>query len=335
MRTIEIKNCPCTLAEGFNRYSPFGRRLLFDGKRINHIIDYNSPENDDDSLGKFDLNRKHISIPGVHEKVSLVLDKVILRLTTEREVGQYILKPIPKDLKNREDAPANEHLTMQIAKQIYNIDTAVNALVFFKDGEPAYLTKRFDVTPEGKKLAVEDFASIAGKTKARDGSNFKYDYSYEELGMLIQKYVPAWKVEIEKYFSLVVFNYLFSNGDAHLKNFSLIETESGDYILSPAYDLINTRLHINDNDFAFKKGLFVDDYKSDVYKKQGHASYKDFIEFAKRIGIKEDRIKTLLEPFRTKNNSVESMAKRSFLTEKSGQTYIQLYFEKLKYLNGE
>ena len=34
--------------------------------------------------------------------------------------------------------PANEHLTMQIARQVYGIETAENALIFFNDGTPAY-----------------------------------------------------------------------------------------------------------------------------------------------------------------------------------------------------
>lgn len=79
----------------------------------------------------------------------------------------------------------------------------------------------------------------------------------------MQKYVAAWRVEIEKYFSLVVFNYLFSNGDAHLKNFSLLEASKGDYLLSPAYDLVNAKLHMNDTDFALDRGLFADDFKSE------------------------------------------------------------------------
>lgn len=87
--------------------------------------------------------------------------------------------------------------------------------------------------------------------------------------MLIQKYVPAWRVEVEKFFSLVVFNYLFSNGDAHLKNFSLLESTNGDYLLSPAYDLINTKLHVDDTDFALEKGLFADEFQSGQFKKPG------------------------------------------------------------------
>lgn len=99
------------------------------------------------------------------------------------------------------------------------------------------------------------------------GANFKYEYSYEEIGLLLQKFVTAWRVEIKKYFLLVLFNFLFSNGDAHLKIFSLLESSKGDYLLSPAYYLANTRLHVDDTDFALYKGPFVDDFKSDVFKK--------------------------------------------------------------------
>ncbi len=171
------------------------------------------------------------------------------------------------DLQNVDQVPANEHLTMQIAKQVYGINTAENAMIFFQDGTPAYITRRFDVKDHVAGLAgkrgTEDFATLAGKTKDNAGPDFKYDYSYEEIGLLIRRYVPAWRVEIEKLFSLVVFNYLFSNGDAHLKNFSLLESSKGDYLLSPAYDLLNTRLHIDDTDFALQKGLFLDNYKSE------------------------------------------------------------------------
>ena len=93
-------------------------------------------------------------------------------------------------------------------------------------------------------MGKEDFASLAGKSSDNAGPNFKYDYSYEEMGFLIRKFVPAWRIEIEKFFSHVLFNYLISNGDAHLKNFALFESGSGDYLHSPAYDLINTRIHV-------------------------------------------------------------------------------------------
>jgi serine/threonine-protein kinase HipA len=332
MNIAALKYCPGTLSEGFDTYSPSCLRKLFSGKKVNPILPYNPPQKSEEVAELFMENRKRISISGVQEKLSLLLDKNILRLTQAGEQGTYILKPIPGDLKKVDQVPANEHLTMQIARQVYGINTAENALIFFKDGTPAYITKRFDVKADGGKWGKEDFASLAGKTKDNAGADFKYEYSYEEAGWLIQKYVPAWRVEIERYFALVVFNFLFSNGDAHLKNFSLLESSRGDYLLSPAYDLINTCLHVDDTDFALAKGLFADGYKSEAHKKNGHAGKTDFIEFAKRTGIAESRIEKLLMPFLGKQPLVETLVSRSFLSEANKRGYLLMYQTRLNLL---
>lgn len=334
MNIHEIKYCPGNLSEGFSTYSTSCLRNLFNGKKVSHVLPYDQPQQNEEVAELFMENRKRISISGVQEKLSLVLEKNILRLTKEGEHGAYILKPIPRDLKKVDQVPANEHLTMQIAKQVYGLNTAENAMIFFKNGTPAYITKRFDVKDDGRKWGKEDFATLAGKTKDNAGSNFKYEYSYEEAGILIQKYVSAWRIEIEKYFSLVLFNYLFSNGDAHLKNFSLLESSKGDYLLSPAYDLINTKLHVDDSDFALDKGLFADNFKSERYKTRNHPSKSDFEEFAKRIGVSENRIEKLMTPFLEKQPLMETLISRSFLTEANKRGYLMNYQAKRNYLIG-
>jgi serine/threonine-protein kinase HipA len=58
------------------------------------------------------------------------------------------------------------------------------------------------------------------------GKSYKYDASYEEIGDLIRKHVAANPVELERFFQLVVFNYLIGNGDAHLKNLPSSATRS-------------------------------------------------------------------------------------------------------------
>lgn len=327
-----VNVCPGTLAEGFTTYSPTCLKNLFNSKKVNHVLPYEAPQKSEAVAEQFMDNRKRISISGVQEKLSMILEKNVLRLTKEGEQGTYILKPIPRDLKKVDQVPANEHLTMQIAKQVYGINSAENAIIFFKDGSPAYVTKRFDVKPDGTKLGKEDFATLAGKTKDNAGPDFKYEYSYEELGRLFRKYAPAWRIEIEKYFTLVLFNYAFSNGDAHLKNFSLIESRSGDYILSPAYDLVNTRIHVDDTDFALNRELFVDGFQSPTWKSKGHAAVIDFIEFGKRIGINEIRNKILLQPFLERQGLVESLVGRSFLNEAEKRGYLLHYNTRRNFL---
>ncbi|MDZ4203632.1 MAG: HipA domain-containing protein, partial [Bacteroidales bacterium] len=252
----EIKYCPGTLAEGFDTYSRSCLNRVFQSKKVHHVLPYDSPASNPETDELFEENRKHMSIPGVQVKFSVLLEKNKLRLINEGERGTYILKPIPSAGKRPDQMPANEHLTMQIARQAYGIETAENALIFFKNGAPAYITKRFDNNENGAKLAQDDFASLAGRTPQTRGEHYKYLGNYLELFQLMQTNVPAYKLEAPKLLKILMFNYLFSNGDAHFKNFSLLETSMGDYRLSPAYDLLNSRIHIEDKDFALEDGLF-------------------------------------------------------------------------------
>ena len=333
MEEVVINICPATLAEGYGTYSPVGLKRLFNGKKVSHILTYGSPKVSEGDAEKFIENRKRLSISGVQEKMSLLLDGKTLRLTKESEQGTYILKPIPRDVRKVDQVPANEHLTMQIASQVYGINTADNALIFFSSGEPAYITKRFDVKPDGSKLRKEDFASLAGLTGDNAGGDFKYELSYEEIGLLIKKFVPAWRVEIEKYFTIVIFNYLFSNGDAHLKNFGLLETEQGDFILSPAYDLLNTTIHVNDTDFALRKGLFADERKSVLWKRTGHPVKTDFEDFGAALGIQPKRIEGLLAPLLTRQEKVAALIANSYLSAPIKKAYLNYYHRKMNLIS--
>lgn len=325
MSLPKITYCPGTLKKGYDTYSPAALRSVFDGKKVSHILPWQAPKRDEETNELFLENRKRISISGVQEKLSLILDKNKLRLTRQGEKGTHILKPIPIDLKKVDQVPANEHLTMQIALQVYGINTAANALIFFRDGEPAYITKRFDVREDRTKWNKEDFASLAGKTIENAGADFKYDYDYVRIGELIRQFIPAWRVEIEKYFSQVVFNYLFSNGDAHLKNFAALETQNGDYLLSPAYDLIDTRIHVDDTSFALKGGLLKEELRSPGYRRTGNPEYADFITFGRAIGVSEKRIEKLLFPFCERQELVEELVSHSYLNDTTKRGYLLHY----------
>nr|WP_091692990.1 HipA domain-containing protein [Algoriphagus locisalis] len=226
------------------------------------------------------------------------------------------------------------YLTMQIAKQVFKLKVAENAMIFFEKGEPAYITKRFDIDSEtAKKMGKVDFATLADKTKETDGNEFKYNYSYEGIATLIKKHVAAYPVALEEFFKLVVFNFLFSNGDAHLKNFSLLETPQGDYHMSPAYDLVNTRIHVKDPELALKDGLFENDYYTKSNKANGFHAYDDFFEFGIRIGLLEARVRRILNELAKHRPEVELITQRSFLSDEAKEIYKETYLDRLKLLN--
>lgn len=323
----EINVCPGTLSPGFDTYSPICLRKVFYGKKVSHMLDFNY----DDDQKEIISATNRISISGVQEKLSAIIKKGKIVLTPEGESGRYIIKPAPdyKHLRFRNNIPANEHLTMQIASQVYNIKTADNALIFFSDDKTAYITRRFDYKPDGSKIPQDDFASIAGKTENNHGKDFKYTGSYEDLAKLLRDNVAAWQVEMTKFFTLVIFNYLFSNGDAHLKNFSLQATDKGDYVLTPAYDLMNTSIHIDDGDFALQDGLMPKSEHSDIYDKTGHPCKDDFITFGKRIGVLPKKIDSIIEMFATEQPKVYKLIDNSFLDDKTKRMYRKSYQERL------
>ncbi|MCU0431726.1 MAG: HipA domain-containing protein [Cytophagaceae bacterium] len=147
-----------------------------------------------------------------------------------------------------------------------------------------------------------------------------------------KKCVAAYKVESVKLFRLVLFNYVFSNGDAHLKNYSLMETNHGDYILSPAYDLLCSRLHVNDSDLALKDGLFDGDYETESFKRNGYFAYDDFFELGLKVGLNEYNVINEIRCFTTSEKAVESLVNRSFLNAEMKGRYLKFYQDKLKRL---
>lgn len=325
MSLPEIQYCPGTLAEGFHTYSRTCLNRVFQGKKVHHVLPYDSPASNSETDDLFEENRKRISISGVQEKFSVLLEKNKLRLINEGERGTYILKPIPSIGKKSDQMPSNEHLTMQIARQIYGIETAENALIFFKNGSPAYITKRFDVKDDGTKLAQDDFASLAERTPQTHGEHYKYLGNYLEIFQLMQKYLPAYKLEAPKVLKILIFNYLFSNGDAHFKNFSLLETPMGDYRLSPAYDLLNSRIHIEDKDFALDDGLLPRNLG------QGKIS-QQFAILSEQAGISSKIFNDIMNLMLSQSDNVEKLITASFLNDTTKKNYRQSYQGRLKQL---
>ena len=321
-----LNRCPSTLSIGFQTYSQTALKRVFQGKKVHPFLLYLSPNSSPEIDALFDENRNRMSISGVQEKFSLLLDKNKLRLINEGEQGLYILKPTPSFGKKSDQMPANEHVTMQIARQIYGIETAENALIFFQDGAPAFITKRFDVNKEGAKLAQEDFASLDHRTPQTHGEHYKYLGNYLELFQIMQKHITAYKIESLKLFKLIVFNYLFSNGDAHFKNFSLLETPMQDFRLSPAYDLLNSRIHIDDKDFALEDGLLPKSLA------QGKISVQ-FAKLAELAEISEKNYKNIMDLMLSKVDAVDKMIQLSFLNETTQRNYFQSYQARVKQLN--
>lgn len=300
-------------------------KRLFGFTRFSATLPFTMPEL------RAKCNRHYrISISGVQQKFSLRVNNAALELTDNG--GTFILKPATSALfDNTREMPANEHVCMQIARQVFHIETADCAFVKFQDGTPAYITKRFDVSVNGK-IPQEDFAQVAGLSPGEKGSGYKYDYSYEEIANLMERYVSTYSTDAEKFLKLILFNYVICNGDAHVKNFSIYAPNNdGIYKLTPAYDLLNTALHVQELGRTALE-LFKDDYETDFYKANAFYGKADFLELARRIGIREIRAERILTEICSKQKEAFELLERSYLGKRCQKKFKSLMKDRLKAL---
>ena len=272
---------------------------------------------------------RRASISGVQDKVQL--KRVRGGFAVVESGGDYILKPVPRNTyaELASDIPANEALTMDIAEKVFRVKTAEHELVEMKDGEYAYLTRRFD-RRGGERVQQEDFCQLAGRSPETHGENYKYDASYEELAGLVRRFCPASAVENPKVFFLVLFNYVFANGDAHLKNFSLYRSEQGDYVLTPAYDLLNTAVHFPNEPTATGLDFFADGHFTPSYETLGFYSSADFIELGAAFGVMKAEVREMISLFHAYRDEVAQMIETSRLSDEARSRYIFRFHDRLK-----
>jgi serine/threonine-protein kinase HipA len=104
------------------------------------------------------------------------------------------------------------------------------------------IVDRFDLAADGRYLGTEDFCVLNGLR-----AHGRYDGSYENIAKRITDYVTANRLAAarEQFVLMVAYACAIENGDAHLKNFSVLYAQpEGEISLAPAYDLVCTSLYM-------------------------------------------------------------------------------------------
>ncbi len=260
------------------------------------------------------------TVPGVQKKLSLhlVSDSKKPRLTLVNYPTGYILKP---QLTEFEALPESEHLIMAMADTA-GISTVPHALISGKNGL-AYITKRVDriITDEKiKMLAMEDFCQLDLRL-----TEDKYRGSYERCAKLIKQYSSRVGVDIAEFYIRIVFCFIVGNSDMHLKNFSLIETTegSGEYILSPAYDL----LPVNANMPADKEELALTMNGKKMSIRKG-----DFLKFADSCFISRSTAEKIIKSLVKLTPKWLTMCEESSLSDELKDKIKQIIIERTRVL---
>lgn len=141
-------------------------------------------------------------------------------------------------LEDYPELAANEYFCMLAAKkaglQVPNVQLS--------NGGKFLIVERFDVDAEGY-MGLEDLCALNGWNGRR-----KYDGSYEAIARQIKAMVDPANLQssLHQLFQSVALTAAVQNGDAHLKNFSLLYDHAGESAnvrLSPAYDIVTTTVY--------------------------------------------------------------------------------------------
>ena len=197
------------------------------------------------------------SLAGIQMKFSMKEKEGRYILTRNVEPGDWIIKTPSTKHKN---VPLNEYTAMSLAA-LAGVDIPEIKLIELNkldnlpqinlpDEKLAFAIKRFD--REGNtRIHMEDFAQVfvIYPHKKYDSAN------YEQIGKVIYDFSGDGLSDAQQFARRLLVNILLANGDAHLKNWSLLYQDQVTPRLSPAYDIVTTSVYIdNETQFALNLG---------------------------------------------------------------------------------
>lgn len=312
-----MSRCPITYQElppGHNgRYSREGlRRLSSNLSRLDDL-----PFDVTELLSEAAARAAKMSIQGVQPKLSARLNTAAGRFEIVDRGGRYILKP-PSPLYPH--LPENEDLTMRLASSV-GIEVPVHGLVAGRGGAWTYFVQRFDRLPKGRKLAVEDFAQLSGRSR-----DTKYDSSLERVAEIVERFATFPVVERQQLFRRVLFCFLTGGEDMHLKNWSLI-TRTPRVQLAPAYDLLNSTIALRNP---------LEEMALPLNGKKRQITRRDLVEYfgVERLGLDGEVIARELALMREGTAVWPEVIRVSFLPAGLREMYLAVLRERVERLWG-
>ncbi len=301
-----MKRCPITyepLEESERGYSRQGLKRL--SRSLSHLEVF--PYSAEEQRHEAALRATKMSIQGVQPKLSAKLRAAGGRFEIVDQGGTYILKPQNPMFPN---LPENEDLTMRLAQPV-GIEVPVHGLLLSANATWTYFIKRFARLPKGRKVAVEDFAQLVGRTRET-----KYDASMEKVASLIERFTTFPVVEKLELLRRTLFCLLTGGEDMHLKNFSVITRDSR-VQLSPAYDLINSTIVLR---------RVEEELALPLNGKKRNLTRRDVLyHFAReRLGLTPAAIEKLLEDFAAARAGWDALLEASFLPASAKVAYREL-----------
>ena len=211
--------------------------------------------------------RKLFSLAGVQMKFSMREKDGRYQIAEPGALGDWIIKTPSTTYKH---VPLNEYTAMHLAGlagvttpdiRLVEMDKLEQLpAINLPDEHYAFAIRRFD-RQEGERIHMEDFAQILVKYPQE-----KYrSANYQQIGKILYNFAEDGLGDVQQFARRLLVNILLANGDAHLKNWSVLYPDTITPILSPTYDIVNTRVYMGDErEFALNLGNGKDWYQASM-----------------------------------------------------------------------
>jgi serine/threonine-protein kinase HipA len=179
------------------------------------------------------------SLAGIQDKVLLTqLDNGQWGWPENGAASSHLIKPEQSGTQALDHLIRAEHWAMRVANTA-ELKAAATRLETF-DGREAIVVKRYDRLPGGTRIHQEDFCQALGlDPQAKYETLAEAASQGTRLSRLVNVAAPR-SIDPDAYgrqlLSLVTFNVVIGNGDAHSKNYSVLLGRRGEVSLAPLYD---------------------------------------------------------------------------------------------------
>jgi serine/threonine-protein kinase HipA len=141
-----------------------------------------------------------------------------------------------------------------------------------ENGRAHFLTRRFDRLEHNKKLHMQTLCGLC-HFDYNNPNAYAYEQAFQAMRSLRLPYTDA-----EQLFRRMVFNVISCNNDDHTKNISFLMDDTGQWSLSPAYDIT----------FAYNPAnLWLAQHQLSVNNKRRNITYADLLAVASKMNIKK------------------------------------------------
>lgn len=150
-------------------------------------------------------------------------------------------------------------------------------------GRRHFMTRRFDRTPEGRKLHMQSLCALA-----HFDFNLAGAYAYEQA-LLAMRRLGLPMAALEQQFRRMVFNVVARNQDDHVKNIAFLMEPSGQWSLSPAFDVT----------YSYNpSGLWTASHQMTINGRRDGFTLADFRACAKAASLRRSLVAEVIEEVR-------------------------------------